>query len=480
MFNRDFYPTPEAVIDSMLQFSDVQGKTILEPSAGSGNIVEWCKARGAKNVLACEIEPRLQSILRGKCELIGSDFLMLKAERISHVDMIVMNPPFSAEERHIKHAFEIAPSGCEIIALCNANMIKRNNYYVGRRELTELIEKYGSFEEMGNVFQSAERTTDANIGCIRLYKPKEKGFEFEGFFLDEEEEMVAAGAGLVKYNFVRDCVARYCDAVSHFDAAMAEANFINEKIKEIGGVSVKFGAFAARDTQYSAGSTITKEQFMKALQKDAWKWLLDKFDLNKYVTTSVSKDINKFVEQQSNVPFTMRNIYRMVEIIIATTGSRMEKTLVEAFELICSYSAENSTAGETWKTNSEYMINKRFIVPYIIDKYSFWGENTATLSYDNKISDIEKALCYLTGRNYDTIETVNGHRDRKRYVFGELYSTEFFDLRIYKKGTGHFTFRDEKVWEKFNREVARIKGWALPKTSNKAKKSRKTTDLTLF
>ena len=42
-FNRDFFPTPVDVIDQMMQFSEVQGKIVLEPSAGSGNIVDWLR-----------------------------------------------------------------------------------------------------------------------------------------------------------------------------------------------------------------------------------------------------------------------------------------------------------------------------------------------------------------------------------------------------------------------------------------------------
>lgn len=485
MFNKDFYPTPTSVIDRMMQFSDVEGKVILEPSAGSGNIVDWCKSRGAKEVIACETDQRLRSILMGKCNLIGTDFLRVTAEQVSHVDMIVMNPPFSADERHILHAFEIAPQGCEIVALCNSNTVTQYDYYTSRKQLKETIDNYGSYELFGNAFQKAERTTDVCVACIRLFKPKADTSEFDGFFMEEDEETVNTGTGLVKYDFVRDCVARYCEAVNHFDAVMKEANFINDKIKGIGGISVKFGAFAAKDSHISAGSTVTKEQFKKALQKDAWKWLIEKFDLKKYVTSSLNEDINRFVEQQSNVPFTMRNIYRMVEIIVATSGSRMEKTLVDAFDLICSYSAENSTAGEKWKTNSDYMINKRFIVPYLVDSYSWWSGNDAYLRYGNRIGDIEKALCYLTGVNYDTMDSVNDEFDeesqrktRRRYVFGALYETEFFEVRIYKKGTGHFKFRDDKVWEQFNREVARLKGWALPK--NTAQKSKKKTDLATF
>ena len=67
--------------------------------------------------------------------------------------------------------------------------------------------------------------------------------------------------------------------------------------------------------------------------------------MHKYVTQGVKEDINKFVEQQTHVPFTMKNIYKMLEVIVGTHGSRMNKVLVEAFEKICSFSYENSTAG---------------------------------------------------------------------------------------------------------------------------------------
>ena len=35
MFNRDFYPTPDSVIERMLFPVDIRGKVILEPSAGN-------------------------------------------------------------------------------------------------------------------------------------------------------------------------------------------------------------------------------------------------------------------------------------------------------------------------------------------------------------------------------------------------------------------------------------------------------------
>ena len=55
MFNQDFYPTPNDVIDQMIEGVDISGKTILEPSAGKGNIVDRLNDMGAKQVLFCEI-----------------------------------------------------------------------------------------------------------------------------------------------------------------------------------------------------------------------------------------------------------------------------------------------------------------------------------------------------------------------------------------------------------------------------------------
>ena len=74
MFGKDFYPTPDNVIDIMMANSDVTNKVILEPSAGKGNIVDWLQANNAKEVLACEINVDLRMILAGKCNVLAADF----------------------------------------------------------------------------------------------------------------------------------------------------------------------------------------------------------------------------------------------------------------------------------------------------------------------------------------------------------------------------------------------------------------------
>ncbi len=320
IFESDFYPTPKEVINRMMMNEDVSGKVVLEPSAGSGNIVDWLKEYGAKEVIACETNKPLRMILSRKCQLIGEDFLELRAEQVSHIDMIVMNPPFSADEKHILHAWEIAPAGCQIIALCNSKTIG-NQWNRQRRVLGEIIAQNGFAEDFDDCFSTAERRTNASISCVKLYKPGQGEEEFGGFFMsdEEEDEYYSGNPGLIRYDFIRDVVGRYVDAVRRFDGVMAAANEINDLTQFIGGSSIKFGAYQSRNEC----TTITRDYFKKQLQKESWGFIFRKLDMGKYVTSGVMSTINSFIEKQQNIPFTMRNVYRMLDMIVQTHSERM-------------------------------------------------------------------------------------------------------------------------------------------------------------
>ena len=115
MFDSEFYPTPENVVNTMLNGFDLANKTALEPSAGKGDIIDGLNLAGAK-VLSCEKNEELAKICATKSQFLKHDFFTLKAEEISHINFIFMNPPFSNADKHILHAWEIAPAGCTIVS----------------------------------------------------------------------------------------------------------------------------------------------------------------------------------------------------------------------------------------------------------------------------------------------------------------------------------------------------------------------------
>jgi len=487
MFTQDFYPTPQHVIDMMTMGLDLNNKTVLEPSAGSGKIVDYVKRAGA-NVIACELHPELQLIIGQKCQFIKPDFFDLTKEEVSHVDYIIMNPPFSNADKHILHAWEIAPEGCQIVTLCNIETVK-NRYSENRSKLYEIIDKNGGWTSIGCAFDHADRTTNVEVAMIRMFKPGEGESEFAGYFFDmnEEQEEVVSGTGIMKHNDIREIVNRYVAAVKMFDSVMDASKQINSIIDPISNrLGISFGAYSSsHETKYT---TITRDVFKRELQKSAWRSVFDKMNMDKYVTSGVMADINKFVEQQQQIPFTMTNIYKMIEIIFGTHSGRMDRVLMETFDYICSLSADNSEAGEKWKTNSNYKVNRRFIMNHVTE-IGWSGELKIRYNAQQQVDDIIKALCYMTGKNYDEVMTekdedgsrnlrndLSAYFNRAHIPWGEWTDWNcFFRVRGYKKGTMHFEFKDEAVWMEFNQRVAKIKGWAIPQKTNRKSKGTERT-----
>lgn len=482
--NRDFYPTPDSVIETMLADADVTDKVVLEPSAGKGNIVKALLDRGAKEVLACENDPNLLWTLQAenagsRFRFLKEDFLEVRAEEVAHIDMIVMNPPFSTAAEHILHAWDIAPEGCRIVALCNDESLGANDTTAWRK-LRETIAAHGSAFSLGEAFTSAERTTGVTVAMIDISRPETSQDPFADYFIDGEEDAPAGGRqeGLMPYDAVRDIVSRYVEACRMF----RQVDELSRRINSVARYSEKDGercympylpiVFGARRTEGNGGD-VTFEVYKKELQKYYWNVIFHKLNLEKYSTTKLKVQLNRFIEQQQDMPFTMRNIYALLDAVIQTNGQRMKEALVEAFDEICSFSADNSTAGEKWKTNSNYMINRRFIVPWMCEsRFCSFEYETVHLTYNGryKMDDIVKALCFITGRRFEEIPSLWCFEDQ-RARWGEWYEWGFFRIRFYKKGTVHCEFLDEEVWMRFNSEVARIRGWALPSNTKKGRKA---------
>jgi hypothetical protein len=485
IFNADFYPTPPEVAALMLDPLDLRGKTILEPSAGSGNLIGECLTRGAVEVMWCEAEAKLQGILTGIRNATPAhsytDFLQVQPADVSHIDMIVMNPPFSADERHILHAWEIAPAGCEIVSLCNWNTVSdwRGNSLTSKpgprsqQQIRYLTEAYGSTENLGKCFTTAERPTRVSVGMVRLTKPGQRvsaADEFDGFFLGPDD-IEAQGEGLIPYRRSRDIVNRYVEACRIYD----------EQVEA--GVRLRnvLDGFFGRDLGLQVtieGQAVTRNRFRKDLQKEAWKHVFAEFLPAQMATSQLAKDINQFVEDQSKIPFTERNIYRMLQIVAATQDQRVDRAVEEAIDSLTKHTRENRWSVEGWVTNSGYMLNRRFIRAYMAER-SWDGRGVNVKTYgtqSDEIRDLIKALCFITGRAYGEVAQPVKPAGDGAFWPGEWYPWGFFRFKAHSKGTVHFEFLDEEVWAAVNARYARIKGQVLPEQLAKKRPKRKTAE----
>jgi hypothetical protein len=376
-----------------------------------------------------------------------------------------MNPPFSNADRHILHAWSIAPEGCEIVSLCNYQTIEKE---YSNRQLSSLIRQYGNSENIGDCFSTAERTTGIDIGLIRLFKPvTSKEFEFDGFFMDEDEE--EQGEGIMAYNEVRALVNRYVGTMKLFDSMKESVDLVNGMLKPIGMSGINLSISHDKDIT-------TKEQFSKIIQKRSWNHIFAKMNMEKYVTSGVMKDINKFVETQEKVPFTMKNIYRMLQIIVGTRQETFNRALEEAVDNFTKHTHENRFGVEGWKTNAGYMLNKKFICEGIVE--TSWGGGALQVRYNSynsqRIDDLVKVICNITGTDYNTIGTLyrfNYNKDCNKdfpIVPNTWYEWGFFEVKFFKKGTMHVKFKDENDWYLLNKAYGELKGFTLHEQYKKA------------
>jgi len=470
MFNPDFYPTPPEVAAEMLDPLDLRGKVVLEPSAGSGNLVRECLDRGAVEVLWCEKEPHLRDILTSiPCATPAhsyADFLQVQAADVSHIDLICMNPPFSADEAHILHAWEIAPPGCEIVALANWNTVS-GQFRGLQLRLAKLIEAYGSLEDLGECFSTAERPTRVSVGLVRLRKPGQRvsgADEFDGFFLGPDD-LEAQGEGIIPYRRSRDIVNRYVEACRIFDEQVEAGTRLRTVLDGFFGQDL--GLQVTVD-----GAAVTRNRFRKDLQKAAWKHVCAEFLPVQMATSQLAKDINQFVEEQSKIPFTERNLWRMLQIVAGTQEQRIDRAVEQAIDSLTQHTKENRFGVEGWVTNSGYMINRKFIRAYLAE-LSWDGRGVRVQTYGkqaDEIQDLIKALCFITGKRY---EEMGQPKASQPLMPGEWYDWGFFRFKAHKKGTVHFEFKDLDDWAALNARYAKIKGQVLPETHRRPKSRRR-------
>lgn len=146
------FPTPPEIAQRMTELADItSGDKVLEPSAGTGNLIAAALGAGAfeSDVVAVEINVQLSEALTAryaKARVFCGDFLALSFERF---DVILMNPPFTrgADIEHILHARTfLAPDG-RLVALC-ANGPKQNEVLAPLADSWEVLPT-GSFASEG-------------------------------------------------------------------------------------------------------------------------------------------------------------------------------------------------------------------------------------------------------------------------------------------------------------------------------------------
>lgn len=508
MFNKDFYPTPKRVIRKMIQpyitryrSVDEDGQcitdmTILEPSAGKGDIADYIReafetyhgrSRVDKEKLYCiERDPELRMILQKKgYKVIADDFLWYNGDY--QFDLIVMNPPFSNGDAHLLKAWEILGTG-DIVCLLNSETL-RNPHTERRQLLSKIIaDNNGKVEEIGSVFTDAERKTNVEVSIVRLSKQTESKFDFK-FESVTKETKYNLDEGTLKNPVARqDVIGNLILQYDNLKQRYIEYLKANDAMEFYAqGIFRGEGASAGKTfnevlTEQSGTNKEKYNGFCDDVKQQVWSVILDKVNIQKYMTYGVRQNFAEFAKNQGCMDLTKENVESLIQMIIENSYTILDKAVIDVFDMFTKYHSENRLHVEGWKTNDKWKVNKKVILPYFVTGGYNGFYDTSSRRW-NEYSDIDKVMCYLAGKNYDDMATrheynVGKHEvkykilglqaaiQRTQYGDSSLQECEFFKFRCYKKGTLHIEFKDKFLWQEFNMRACAGKMW-LPESEKR-------------
>lgn len=471
MYNKNYFPTPAAIINQMIEpYSDlIKTAAILEPSAGMGAICDAVKYRSRfseSRIFCCEIDENMQATLKGKgYKVLQSDFLEYSGAM--NFDLILMNPPFDRGCEHLLHAFKIMRSG-HICCLLNEETIK-NPYTNTRQELADIIAKNGTVEFIGEAFQSADRKTNVGVALVRLEKKSDQStatFNMKATEAAQDIDLSSESGSVERADYVDALIRSYSAAVSVTESlyrAMKEFQLYTSVFITETTAAKHCATFF--DSSQRHGYSHAHNEFVMALQRGAWDTIFSKTRASGMMTTKVRDKFNKWREDQGGADLNRENISMFFDALIQQRAVISNECVVEAFDNITQYSEKNRTVfSEKWKTNSAYMVAEKFILPHIVD--TSWGY--LRLSHgrygEDVLNDIDRALCMISGKNFEDIEKTRTTTAIRNWCSDKLQpeESEFFTFKCYQKGSAHFKFKNESVREQFNRAACAAKGWQLP------------------
>lgn len=182
---RQAFYTPPNIATRVAILANVNGKTVLEPSAGNGALVKEAVAAGAIRIQAIELEVTCQAELiaavrradiggdHGQPTPIVGDFLKESAAGYPKFERVVMNPPFTdradgkrglnLDVKHVRHALDFLAPGGRLVAIMGGN--------TARRPFMELIaytQAQGWEHDVDEVEAGAFKDAGTNVSTIIL------------------------------------------------------------------------------------------------------------------------------------------------------------------------------------------------------------------------------------------------------------------------------------------------------------------------
>lgn len=492
--NSQFYPTPTHTIKKMLEKLKRKPKTMLEPSAGKGDIIKFIEKANEEwrygdkdnrlrsclsinNIHCMEQDPNLINVLRSDKRLVvDTDFLSYSGA--DKYDAIVMNPPFVDGDKHLIKAMDIMYNG-EIVCLLNAETI-RNPYSVSRQYLIERLESAGAeIEFLEGEFSDAERKTDVDVALIYINIENDitsilldgANDEAKNHTVNEND---VYGSEVAERGSVENLVRQFNRTITAgIDTIMGF--YRNHTI-----LSQYLSLNIAETSTYKANNMTEKvsievNEFIKRVRYDYWMSTLNLKQVQDRMTEKKRDEFTDELSQQAIMDFTANNVRTFIMNLMNSYEDIVKEAAVDLFDSLTVEHAwsegknKNRLHWDSWKTNDVFKIGPKVILPFyesaFVDSYTKKWRTWIDHSTARKIDDIDKVMDYFSAET-ETVKISDAITSNLQNGTTRGFESTHFSITVYKKGTLHLQFKNDKTLAAFNRMASLGKGW-LPSSYGK-------------
>lgn len=421
---KGFYPTPPALAKQLLagvDWSWDKVNTVLEPSAGSGNLVMAIahelrnhRNRNEIDVDMIEVDPAIRGILanrfseqarntlyrhkenlRDACldkkrsgqdatseeilwrsaedeyhgiecvntHIVHDDFLTFNSRK--HYDLIVMNPPFSNGDAHLLKAIQMQERyGGQIRCILNAETI-RNPYTNRRKILCQKIQQYGAEVDFeSGAFQDAERKTMVEVAIVKIDIPRPI---YESDILakltrarDAEEMESAQATELVENDFVKQIVKQFELEVDVGCELIRQYIAVLPYIQQDMDGDTNWPIIRLAIAKETAGYGLPSvNEYIKSVRKKYWNVLFKHPQFMRQLTSNLQDELYAKVNEYVCFDFSEYNIRTLLMEMNTRIEDGVKATILELFEKL--------TAEHSWYPECQQNIHY----------YNGWATNKA-------------------------------------------------------------------------------------------------------
>lgn len=475
----DFYPTPVNLIAKLVEgISFNHSTSVLEPSAGKGNICDYIKEQYYRyndiDIDTIEIDTDLQHILRGKeYKVVHDNFLTFESRK--HYNFIIANFPFSEGDKHLAKALSILEkTGGELRCLVNAETIKNPFSNLRNALLTKLEDLGAEIEYLTDEFITAERPTAVEVALIKVKIEVPQPFSFILSDLRKSQtinDLETAQQELVETDFLKSIVARFnveCDlGIKLINEYKAMQPYIQDRLQK------EDSARPLLQLKVEGTSNNVVNNFLRGVRKKYWEALINDPRFNNQYTSNILTELSRKLEELKDYDFSVFNIRELQKDLSSKVVNGIEAAILKLFDTFSREHAYGDTFGTNihyyngWKTNKAHKVNHKIIIPMYGLSTNWSGGTKLEYNMQEKLQDMVKVFNYLSEDKLDVPQLVGSCIYNANNNQNFNLDLRYLQLKLYKKGTCHIKFTNQALLDKFNIFGGQRKNW-LPPSYGKA------------